>query len=132
MKQTLAQSFARAIKAARRARGFTQAELSERVGMAVEAYGRLERGNTLPRADTLAALAQVLAVTTDELLGRTEAPLVARDSSSVESADPDLRRIVELVESFTPATRRAVLTALRAVATDGARAGKPGRRPRRA
>ncbi len=69
MESRLAAGFAQALRKAREARGFTQAELSEVAGLAVEAYGRLERGSVLPRAQTLVSLSRALQVTTDSLLG---------------------------------------------------------------
>jgi transcriptional regulator with XRE-family HTH domain len=65
----LREQFAAALRAAREAREMSQAELSERAALSVEAYGRLERGRVLPRAETLVRLAEALRVPTDRLLG---------------------------------------------------------------
>ena len=46
-----------------------QAELAESCDVAVEAYGRLERGVAFPRADTVLRLAAALECTTDESFG---------------------------------------------------------------
>ena len=43
----------------RRRAGMTQAQLAERLGVAVETISRLERGATLPGVETLVRLAQV-------------------------------------------------------------------------
>lgn len=65
----LHETFAASLRCARMASGWSQAELAERIGLSVEAYGRLERGRVLPRASTLVQLARVLHVGVDDLLG---------------------------------------------------------------
>jgi len=58
------------IRAARKARGLTQIELGEVVGIAQPQVSALERGATRnPKADTLRALAEALDVSADYLLG---------------------------------------------------------------
>lgn len=113
MSKSLAASFARELKAARRARGWTQAELAERVGIATEVCGRLERGATLPRARTLVRLAETLSVSTDQLLGRTSGrvgeegrPLAARESDAEYAGSPELRRLLRRLEGESPRTLR--------------------------
>jgi transcriptional regulator with XRE-family HTH domain len=113
MSKSLAASFARELKAARHARGWTQAELAERVGIAIEVCGRLERGATLPRADTLVRLAEALGVSTDLLLGRTSrragdaGHTPAAGEPDVEYADsPEMRRLLRRLEGESPRTLR--------------------------
>lgn len=126
--KTLAALFARELRAARRARGWTQAELAERIGIAVEVCGRLERGRTLPRADTLVKLAHALGTSADALLGRGEhVPDVAqaREAESGYADPPELRRLVRRLRRESPRTVRlldALLSSLGA-----ARAGRPRR-----
>ncbi len=129
MPKSLAASFARQLRAARQARGWTQAELAERAGIAVEVCGRLERGRVLPRADTLVRLAMVLGVSTDALLGQAPASGGSLERTAAEpeaeySGRPELRRLVRRLGEETPRTIRlldALVSALR---------GKPGRRRR--
>ena len=64
----MAQRLSHALRKARAQKRFTQAELAERAGIATEAYGRIERGLVLPRADTLLQLAMALDVSCDALL----------------------------------------------------------------
>lgn len=118
--KSLAATFAREIRTARHALGMTQAELAERIGIAVEAYGRLERGGVLPRADTLVRLAGALGVSTDTLLGLSSAGAAARRIAAepqVEYAAPDeTRRIVRRLRGESRRTSRlldALETALR-------------------
>jgi transcriptional regulator with XRE-family HTH domain len=65
----LHQTFAAALRTAREASGRSQADLADRVGLSVEAYGRLERGRVLPRASTLVRLSRALNLAVDQLLG---------------------------------------------------------------
>lgn len=64
----LALSVGEACRAARRRLGLTQEEVAERVKLATEVYGRLERGNNLPSVPTLRRICLVLQVSADELL----------------------------------------------------------------
>jgi transcriptional regulator with XRE-family HTH domain len=80
----LHQTFAAALRSAREASGWSQADLAHRVGLSVEAYGRLERGRVLPRASTLVRLARSLNVGLDDLLG-------LHDSSEHAAEGDDLR-----------------------------------------
>lgn len=126
---SLPATFARELRDARRARGWTQAELAERVGIAVEVCGRLERGRVLPRADTLVRLAAALGVSADALLGldagRPRERLVAEPEG--EYADPpELSRLVRRLRKQSRRTLR-LLDGLVASLGDGAR---PPRRRR--
>ncbi len=77
----LHQAFTAALRAAREACGWSQADLAGRAGISVEAYGRLERGRVLPRASTLVRLARALNVRVDDLLGLAESPPDTRTSA---------------------------------------------------
>jgi len=48
--------------------GFTQATISERLGMSAEAYGRIERGSSLPSFPTFVRVCEVLSTSPDLLL----------------------------------------------------------------
>lgn len=50
----------------------TQSHLSETIGIALRTYQCYEEGRREPNFKTLIALADILEVTTDYLLGRTE------------------------------------------------------------
>ncbi|MDC0712781.1 helix-turn-helix transcriptional regulator [Stigmatella sp. ncwal1] len=54
---------------ARKRMGLTQVEMAERIRMPVDLYGRLERGETLPRLDNFVTICQVLGEMSDQLLG---------------------------------------------------------------
>lgn len=57
----------------REAAGFTQIELSERVGVKQASLSAWERGDAMPTAINLLKLAYVLECSVDELLGRKAA-----------------------------------------------------------
>lgn len=121
MPKTLATTFARELRSARRARGLTQAELAERVGVAVEVCGRLERGRALPRAETLARLSAALGVSADVLLGLAPAGSAAPHPAAAEpeaeyARRPEIRRLMRHLGHETPRTVRllgALLASLR-------------------
>lgn len=111
MPKTLATTFARELRSARRARGLTQAELAERVGVAVEVCGRLERARALPRAETLARLSAALGVSADVLLGlapsgNTAPPPAAAEPEAEYARRPDIRRLMRRLGHESPQTVR--------------------------
>ena len=81
------------LRGARRARGLTQGEVAERVDMSTEAYGRLERGGVMPRAETLRRLAVALSVSADLLLGL---PADVDPGPKPEPHTPGLRRLLRV------------------------------------
>lgn len=60
------------IRMARMRRRLSQAELARRIGISTNAMNQMEMGITDPRASRIKAIAEVLGVTTDFLLGRGE------------------------------------------------------------
>lgn len=70
-RKTMTKAFAARLKKLRRERGLTQRDLAKLVGCETVLISRYERGEGLPKFDTLVALAGTLRVSTDELtLGR--------------------------------------------------------------
>jgi len=57
------------LKAARKKRDLTQAELSEKSGIATTSIAQFEIGSRLPSAENILKLALGLKVSTDELMG---------------------------------------------------------------
>lgn len=88
---------------ARKARGMTQEELAARLSISRQAVSKWETGESLPDLYKLAALADELGVSTDELCGREpssrdEAPADALPETSVGSGEAvaeTLRRTVK-------------------------------------
>ena len=56
------------IAALRKAKGITQSELGERIGVSFQAVSKWERGETLPDVSVLPDLARVLETTVDFIL----------------------------------------------------------------
>ena len=62
------------IKAFRKDRGLTQEELAIRVNVVRQTVSKWEKGLSVPDADTLQKIAEVLEVSVSQLLGREEEP----------------------------------------------------------
>lgn len=87
----MSKSFAGRLKKLRRDKGLTQKDLAQIVGCETVLISRYERGEGLPKFDTLVMLAEALRVSTDELtLGR---------SPSEASKEPPIQNVL-LLERF--------------------------------
>jgi transcriptional regulator with XRE-family HTH domain len=120
MPLSLREKFARAVRASRKQSGLSQAEAAERAGIASEAYGRLERGAVLPRAETLVSLSQTFGVTCDQLLGLSNGKdhgLVGAADSAL-AKDPELRRLITQLDGLSPRTLHLIGNVLRAIRSD--------------
>ena len=62
------QNLAIKIKNLRNRKGFTQEQLSEESKLSLRTIQRIEKGESIPRGDTLVKLTQALGVTPDDLL----------------------------------------------------------------
>ena len=100
-------------RAARKVLGLTQPEVAEIVGVATEVHGRIERGHMQPSVPTLVRLSRALNVTPDVLLG------VIDDGGSGDDGgpepDPEMVRLVALLNRTDKKTRRLVLSLVRAI-----------------
>ena len=81
--------------------GLTQAEVAERADLAVEVYGRLERGEMMPSMTTFIRLAAVLRVRPGDLL---DGSVIA---NGPEPEDPDdhpraIRRVIRMMGELAP------------------------------
>lgn len=101
---------------ARKARerfGLTQADVAERLGIAMEVYSRMERGKLLPSTTTLRKMAAVLHIRTDALLGLevddSETPAANGPPVSADEDPPRLRRLVRILRALEPAELKSVL-----------------------
>ena len=65
----LGTTLGKSARAARTALGLSQADVAEKLELSLEFIGRIERGVALPSVPTLVALAKVLGVSADTLLG---------------------------------------------------------------
>lgn len=88
----------------RKKKKLTQEELAFKVNLTKAAISNYENGHSTPSNETLVALANVLDVDTDYLLGRTDFPLRDREVSYVkeEQLSPKTSEYVlrELVEKY--------------------------------
>lgn len=94
MTETFGQRFARL----RKAKGFTQDEISEKVNVSSQAVSKWENDINMPDVGILLHLAEILGVTTDELLGK-EMPLVARFEPEKGEKDMDSLMFKIVVDS---------------------------------
>jgi transcriptional regulator with XRE-family HTH domain len=121
MKHPIAATISHNLRRFRGRRGMSQAAVAEEAGIATEAYGRLERGQAVPGADTLIDLAAALDVSAADLLAAdpnvtSDKPLKAAEPGSHYGSSPDLERIMrELARWPRPLLRRLapLLEALR-------------------
>jgi transcriptional regulator with XRE-family HTH domain len=99
-------SFGPRLTAIRRARGLTQVELAKAAGSTQRAISYYENDDGVPPASVVIALAKVLSVSTDELLGvKPPKPAPAQD-------DPETRRLwkrFQMVTRLPEKDQRAVI-----------------------
>jgi transcriptional regulator with XRE-family HTH domain len=96
MDNRLAAALGSAARGARGRAGLTQADVAERVGIAPEVYGRMERGRIFPSVETLRRLCLVLDVSSDVLLGLAgpgQLPGVSEPPPRYD-APPEVRRLM--------------------------------------
>jgi transcriptional regulator with XRE-family HTH domain len=114
MNEELAITVGAAARAARVRLGLTQADVAERVGIAMEVYSRMERGKVLPSVTTLRRLCQVLRIGADTLLGleavaRVDAPVEEAPVTTSPGEDPPrLRRLMRALRALDAEQLRAV------------------------
>jgi transcriptional regulator with XRE-family HTH domain len=131
----LAKTIGSRARAARTALGLTQAEVAERVELAAEVYGRLERGGMLPSVPTLMRIASALSIEPSVLVGATETPSMARDAGGSEPTLPSrsIRHVVELMAALPDEDQKRVRTMVSAaVSMRNDAAERRGRRSSRA
>lgn len=105
MDKKLASTIGAAARAARMRLELTQADVAERIEVATEVYGRLERGGMLPSVQTLLRLCQELNVSADELLGlasHSPSPRSA-EAPSLPNERPEIRRFLRSLRQLDSA-----------------------------
>jgi|SRR5215217_4486365 len=103
MDKKLATTIGAAARVARNRLELTQADVAERIDVATEVYGRLERGGMLPSVQTLLKLCHELHVSADELLGLASHGAASSRSSEPSSAPPErpeVRRLLRTVRQL--------------------------------
>jgi len=110
MHEQLARCIGSTARAARLDARLTQADVAERVGLAVESYGRIERGTMLPSVGTLQRMSVALAVSSDKLLGLSEARACRAPSSpSDDDESPEIRRLLRRARELNKRGLRLLL-----------------------
>jgi transcriptional regulator with XRE-family HTH domain len=102
----LSQRLGGSIRRLRQARGWSQAELAEKVDVSVDYVSLLERGQRAPALGVLVQIAEIFKVSVDEVLGRDA------------EADDWLREATGLLGSVPPRVRSIVLAMLRGAARE--------------
>ncbi|WNG37722.1 helix-turn-helix transcriptional regulator [Archangium violaceum] len=106
----LAATIGTAARAARVRANLTQEDVAERVGLATEVYGRLERGGMLPSVPTLKKLCETLNIPSDILLGLTPAQenfWTTREPPEPPVEEPaEIRRLLRTLRKLEPAEFR--------------------------
>lgn len=109
----------------RKARGLTQTELGQKLGVSQRVVAYYEQADAQPPGPLLLDLAQALQVSTDELLGRR--PLKTPPPSPKTAR---LLKRLQQVETLPRADQQAVLKFVDALVTGRGRAGRNGGRRR--
>ena len=110
MEQKLAAIIGASVRSARQRLDLTQADVAERVGIATEVYGRLERGHMLPSVKTLRRLCLVLNCSSDVLLGvaSAEKPVAVAEDPVEYGERPEVRRVLRTLRRLEPAQLRLI------------------------
>ena len=93
------------LRAARTQASLTQFDVAERIGIATEVLGRMERGNMLPSVPTLRRLCHVLHVDANRVLGLQlkDVPTWLPPSEPGTEAPPELRRLLRMLRGLDAA-----------------------------
>lgn len=79
----------------------TQADFARRLGVTGASVSAYENGTRLPSYEVLVKIANILGVTTDDLLGRTETKREMLDITYLtEGQKEDVRHMVDIYERF--------------------------------
>lgn len=110
MEQTLSNILGAAVRAARQRQELTQADVAERVGLATEVYGRLERGHMLPSVRTLLKICSVLRVSSDEVLGliNPDKPVQVAETPREPKEPREVRRLMRTLRNLEPTQLRLI------------------------
>lgn len=117
-KKKLSVHLGETFRAARQQAGLTQAEVAERVGLATEVYGRIERGNTRPSVRSLRRLCMVLQVDANAALAIDghESARWSQPSTPVQKDPPKLSRLIRTLRALNEPHLAAVHTMVLALA----------------
>lgn len=89
MESSISKSIARKLRQARKATGYTQEEVADKLGIARSAYGHIESGRNLISIEHLVKLPAILGVCITDILPDS----VVTDHDRARAADPRLQEI---------------------------------------
>ena len=87
------------LKAIRKERGFTQEELAIKIGVVRQTVSKWEKGLSVPDADAMSRIADVLEVSVSELLGA--------DSTSEENRNEVAEQLAKISEQMAIKNNRS-------------------------
>lgn len=126
---TAGERFGARLRGLRKARGWTQDELSERANMSLKGVGAIERGHRFPRETTVEALADALQVTVDELTGALLPEAIPRPAPPVrppkDEVPPEIQVLLTILKGRPTAVVRAVSAVARVMADEFDRLNSP-------
>jgi transcriptional regulator with XRE-family HTH domain len=101
-KKKLTVHLGEALREARLKAELTQADVADRVGVATEVYGRMERGNLTPSVPNLRKLCMVLRVDASAALGLAagEAVTWPQASEPTPEESPQMRRLLRILRQL--------------------------------
>lgn len=109
-------------RAARQKLQLTQEDVAERVGLATEVYGRLERGKMTPSVPTLRKLCLCLNLSADVALALDDTAELPPRPVTEEEESPDVRRLLRRARELPPDRLKILLRLANLFAEDaGAR-----------
>ena len=101
------EAFADRLRKLREDRGLTQARLAELLDTSPRVTNRWETGAALPRLDTLVQLADLLEVSLDELVGRTEP-----HEPDLKIRNPKLHQLYREIDQLSDEDQKALVILL--------------------
>lgn len=100
------ENFPETLRALRESRGLTQVRLAELIDVSPRVYNRWETAAAAPRLDTLVKIADILSVTLDELVGRTE------PSDEIAIQNPKLHALYQEINRLSDEDQQALVILL--------------------
>ncbi|HEX5750846.1 MAG TPA: helix-turn-helix transcriptional regulator [Archangium sp.] len=109
-KLKLSKALGDAAREARLKAGLTQADVAERIGVATEVYGRLERGLLMPSVPTLRRICLALHMSADAMLALSspQPPVWEEPPPPAEQEQPAMRRLLRNVRKLNSTQIRAL------------------------
>ena len=98
----------------RKANGFSQEELAEKIGVSRQAISKWERSESSPDTDNLIALARLYGITIDELINGSDAP------KKTDAPAPEQAEAQETAEAAAPAEDKVDISLKNGINVDAA------------